>query len=47
MLAFSNITLTFSAPANTHFGKQAIRMASLVTCGGPWERESQDCTVQR
>ena len=45
-VAFSNITLTFSAPANTHFGKQAIH-GVVVMCGGPWERESQDCTVQQ
>jgi hypothetical protein len=45
-VAFSNITLTFSPPANTHFGKQAIH-GVVVTCGGPWERESQDCTVQQ
>jgi hypothetical protein len=45
-VTFSNITLTFSAPANTHFGKQAIHGVVLM-CGGPWERESQDCTVQQ
>ena len=42
---FSNITLTFGAPANTHFGTQAIH-GVVLKCGGPWERESRDCTVQ-
>ena len=42
---FSNITLTFGAPANTHFGKQAIH-GVVLKCGGPWDRESHDCTLQ-
>jgi hypothetical protein len=44
-VTFSNVTLTFSAPANTHFGKLAIH-GVVLSCGGPWERESRDCTVQ-
>jgi hypothetical protein len=42
---FSNVTVTFGAPANTHFGKQAIH-GVILNCGGPWEHESHDCTVQ-
>ncbi len=44
-VAFSNVTLTFGAPANTHFGKAAIH-GVILNCGGPFERESHDCTVQ-
>jgi hypothetical protein len=44
-VAFSNVTLTFGAPANTHFGKQAIH-GVVLNCSGPWERESHECTVQ-
>ena len=42
---FSNITVTFGAPANTHFGKQAIH-GVVLRCAGPWEGESHDCTLQ-
>lgn len=42
---FSNITLTFGLPANSHFGKQAIH-GVILSCEGPWWRESHDCTVQ-
>ena len=42
---FSNITVTFGAPANTHFGKQAIH-GVVLKCGGPWDPESRDCTIQ-
>jgi hypothetical protein len=41
---FANVTLTFGKPANTHFGQQAIHGVVLM-CGGPWEFESQDCSV--
>lgn len=44
-VAFSNITVTFGLPASGHFGKQAIHGVVLM-CTTPWERESQDCTVQ-
>ncbi len=42
---FSNITLTFGAPANTHFGTQAIH-GVVVKCTEPWKQGSPDCTVQ-
>jgi hypothetical protein len=42
---FSNITLTFGLPASSHFGKQAVH-GVVLKCGGPWEHESLDCTVQ-
>ena len=42
---FSNITMTLGAPANTHFGTQAIH-GVVLGCVGPWERESKDCSVQ-
>ncbi|MGC1459647.1 MAG: hypothetical protein WA825_15325 [Steroidobacteraceae bacterium] len=41
---YSNITLQIGAPAATHFGPQAIH-GVVVKCGGPWNRESGDCTV--
>jgi hypothetical protein len=44
-VAFSNITLTFGLPASAHFGEQAIH-GVVLKCGGPWEQESHDCTVQ-
>jgi hypothetical protein len=44
-VTFSNITLTFGAPANTHFGKLAIHGVVLM-CSGPWDHESEDCVVQ-
>jgi hypothetical protein len=43
---FSNITLTLGAPANSHFGKQAIH-GVILSCVGPWERESKDCSIQQ
>jgi hypothetical protein len=43
---FSNMTLTFGSPANSHFGKQAVH-GVVLNCGGPWDHESQDCTVQQ
>ena len=42
---FSNVTLTFGAPASNHFGKQAIH-GVVRACAGPWTRESPDCTIQ-
>jgi hypothetical protein len=44
-VTFSNIALTFGAPANTHFGKFPIH-GVVLTCGGSWDHESRDCTVQ-
>lgn len=43
---FSNVTLTFGKPANTHFGMQAIH-GVVIRCSGPWERESKDCVVEQ
>jgi hypothetical protein len=42
---YSNITLTFGAKANTHFGIFPIH-GVIVRCAGPWEFESKDCTVE-
>jgi hypothetical protein len=42
---FSNLTMTFGAPANTHFGTQAIH-GVVLRCGGRWEHESKDCSIQ-
>lgn len=42
---FSNVTLTFGLPANSHFGKQAIH-GVILACEGPWWGRSPDCTVQ-
>lgn len=42
---FSNFTMTIGAPANGHFGTQPIH-GVVQGCAGPWERESEDCTVQ-
>jgi hypothetical protein len=44
-VVFSNITLTLGAPANTHFGKQAIH-GVVLRCSGAWDHESEDCAVQ-
>lgn len=44
-VAFSNITLTLGAPANTHFGKFPIH-GVVLTCSGSWDHESKDCVVQ-
>lgn len=41
---FANITVTFGAPANTHFGKQAIH-GVVSRCSGPWGRPSSACAV--
>jgi hypothetical protein len=43
---FSNMSMSFGAPASGHFGKQAVH-GVVLTCGEPWEHESQDCTVQQ
>jgi hypothetical protein len=45
-VSFSNITLTLGLPASSHFGKQPVH-GVVLTCGGPWEHESRDCTVQQ
>jgi hypothetical protein len=42
---YSNITLTFGKPANTHFGMQAVH-GVILECAGPWLRESNDCTIE-
>jgi hypothetical protein len=42
---FSNITITLGAPANTHFGTQAIH-GVVLKCAEPWELVSKDCTIQ-
>ena len=42
---FSNFTMTLGAPANSHFGMQAIH-GVVVRCAGPWEHESKDCSIQ-
>jgi len=43
---FSNITLTFGTPASGHFGGLPIN-GVVVRCDGPWERESNDCTLAK
>jgi hypothetical protein len=45
IVVYSNITLSFSAPANTHFGKFPIH-GVVLNCAAPWEFQSPDCTVQ-
>lgn len=42
---FSNVTLSFGLPANSHFGVQAIH-GVVLHCAGPWGLPSKDCTVQ-
>jgi hypothetical protein len=42
---YSNLTMTFGAPANTHFGKFAIH-GVVLGCAAPWEFESKDCIIQ-
>jgi hypothetical protein len=44
-VTFSNITMAFGLPANSHFGMQAIHGVVLM-CSGPWDRESEDCAVK-
>ena len=45
-VGYSNITITFGAPANTHFGKQAIH-GVVASCNGPFGPfPSLECTVQ-
>jgi hypothetical protein len=43
-LEFSNITLVFGAPANTHFGPQPVH-GVVNKCGWGWEEASVDCTL--
>jgi hypothetical protein len=45
-VTYSNITLSFSAPANTHFGMFPIH-GVVLSCAAPWELESKDCMVQQ
>jgi hypothetical protein len=42
---YSNITLTFAAPASGHFGTYPIH-GVVVNCEGPWGFPSKACTVQ-
>jgi hypothetical protein len=42
---FSNLTMTFGTPANTHFGIQAIH-GVVVRCAGPWGLDSKECKVE-
>jgi hypothetical protein len=42
---FSNLTMTFGAPATKHFGIQAIH-GVVVWCASAWELASDDCSVQ-
>lgn len=44
-VTYSNVTVTFGAPASNHFGKQAIH-GVVLACAGPWQHESPDCSVQ-
>lgn len=44
-VVFSNITLAFGKPAQTHFGAQPIH-GVILNCTGPGEHESRDCTVE-
>ncbi|HEY0801739.1 MAG TPA: hypothetical protein VGD54_12905, partial [Steroidobacteraceae bacterium] len=41
---FSNFTMAFGTPASTHFGVQAIH-GVVLRCRGPWEHNSEDCTL--
>jgi len=43
---YSNISLTFGAPASGHFGAVAIN-GVVIRCEAPWERESSDCTLAK
>ncbi len=43
---FSNMTMAFGTPASSHFGKQAVH-GVVLNCAEPWDRDSQDCTVQQ
>lgn len=42
---YSNITLTFGKPANSHFGMQAVH-GVILECAGPWLRGSEDCAIE-
>jgi hypothetical protein len=41
---FSNVTMTFGKPANTHFGVQPIH-GLVVRCAGIWDFTSKDCAI--
>jgi hypothetical protein len=41
---YSNFTMAFGPKASGHFGTQAIH-GVVLKCAGPWERKSEDCTV--
>lgn len=43
---FSNVTLKFSSPANSHFGMFAIH-GVVLRCMERWGRESRDCSVDQ
>jgi hypothetical protein len=42
---FSNFTMAFGPKASGHFGTQAIH-GVVLKCGGPWEHNSKDYTVE-
>jgi hypothetical protein len=42
---YSNFTMMFGAPANSHFGMFWIH-GVVLGCTAPWEFESKDCMVQ-
>lgn len=44
-VTYSNVTLTFGAPASNHFGKQAVH-GVVLKCTGPWGHELSECTLQ-
>ena len=41
---FSNVTISFQAPASTHFGTQAIH-GVVEGCSEPWGYASKDCKL--
>jgi hypothetical protein len=45
-VGYSNLTLTFGAPASNHFGTYAIH-GVILRCSGLFHRESDDCTLEQ
>lgn len=43
---YSNVTITFGAPASSHFGTKAIH-GVVLRCSGRFLRESPDCTLEQ
>jgi len=43
---YSNVTITFGAPASNHFGTKAIH-GVVLRCSGRFLRESSDCTLEQ